>query len=154
MASESLKINVNKFNSSEKLISLIRLKNTRLSYNINLVDDSDEIVFEGETFIPFPFRLKLEDQIEGQLPQASLIIPNMAPQIAKWLDSTLGGRDSQLEVIITRRTTLTRDHYVNFEIDRTSITNRVITFSLSIQNNLIKRAIRWTYDRTHAPGLF
>lgn len=152
--SESFKINVNKFNSSEKLIAIVRLSNRTLTEPITIVDDNKEIVFEGETYLPFPFKLKLNDQIEGQLPQASLIIPNMSPQIAKWIDSTMGARDSNVEVIVTRRSSLQRDHFASFEIDSVAINNQIITFSLSVQNNLIKRAIRWTYDRTHAPGLF
>lgn len=151
---EGFKININKFNSSEKLIALIRMTHPDLDIPITIVDDKKEIVFEGETYLPFPFRLKLNDQVEGQLPRASLIIPNMSSQIAKWVDMTLGARDAVVEVIVTRRSSLKRDHFAQFEVDKATINPQIITFSLSVQNNLVKRAIRWTYDRTHAPSLF
>lgn len=151
---ESFKINVNKFNSNEKLLALIKIKHPDLEIPLTLVDDNADIIFEEETYLSFPFRLKMNDQVEGQLPQASLIIPNVSGQITKWIDETMGAKDARVEIIITRRSTLTKDYGVNFGVDRVTINNRMITISLSIQNNLIKRAVRWTYDRDHAPGLF
>lgn len=154
MATDNLKINVNKLNSHNKLCALVKITHPSMNFPLTIIDDNEKMIFEGLEYIPFPFKLKLTDQVEGQLPQANLVIPNTSSVVAKWIDSTLGGRGAKVEIIITRRNSGRRDYYATLDIDRVIINNESITFSLAVQNNLTKRAIRWTYDKFHAPALF
>ena len=151
---EDFKINVNSLASNDRLLSLIKITAPTISLPLCLVDDNEEFVLGYTTYVPFPFRLKLSDQVEGQLPRANLIIPNGSSQITKWLDSTMGAQNAVLEVVISRRSTRKRDYVAIFEVEKTTVTTDTVTLSLTVQNNLIKRAIRWTYDKFHAPALF
>lgn len=154
MFSESFKINVNKNASEEKLISLVRVSHESLTSPVCLVQDNERIIFEDEEYIPFPMTIKMESQVEGELPKAVIVIPNMAKQIVKWIDSTMGARGGKIEVIITRRSTLEREYGVIFNIDNVKITITDIVFDVTVQNNLSKPAIRARYNKKFSPGLF
>lgn len=151
---ESFKINVNKHNANEKIIMLVKVVHPTLSSSIRLVQDNQKIIFEDEEYIPFPMSIKMENQIEGELPKATITIPNVAKQIVKWVDVTMGASGASIDVVLTRRSTLSRDYEVTFDIEGVVITSESITFSMSVQNNLVKPAIRWRYDTSHAIGLF
>lgn len=153
MFNESFKINVNKLNSDEKLITLARVIHPSLNANICMANDSHEVVFEGLTYLPFPFVIKMQNQIEGELPKATLTTSNTSPQIVKWIDETMGARNGKVEVNITRRSILNSDYNVIFEIDTVKVNLDEIVFTMSVQDNLTKPAIRWRYDNNHAIGV-
>lgn len=154
MFSDDFKINVNKNASEEKLISLITVKHPTLLTQVRLVQDSVPITFENEEYIPFPMNIKMDNQVENELPEAQISIPNASRQIVKWVDESMGARGGTIEVVITRRSTLEREYGVVFNIESVNITSDEILFKVSVQNNLTKPAIRWTYDTNHAIGLF
>lgn len=154
MFSEEFKINVNKHASEEKLISVIKVHHPSLVSAVRLVQDNSPIIFEGEEYIPFPMTISMQNQIEGELPKGVLTIPNMAKQITKWIDETMGAIGGKIEVIITRRSTLEREYFVVFEIDEIKIDSQSIVFTISVQDNLNKPSSRWRYDSKRAIGLF
>lgn len=154
MFDNEFKINVNKNSANEKIISLLIVRHPSLTSPIRLVNDSKSIVFEGEEYVPFPMRIKLNNQVENELPSAKITIPNVAKQITKAIDATGGARNGEIEVILTRRSSLVRDYSIFFKINSVLIDSRVIEFSISIQDNILSESIRWKYDKDHAIGIF
>lgn len=154
MFSDSFKINVNKHNDAEKLIILAKVNHPSLTNGIRIAQDSAGLVFENEEYLPFPMKVKMDNQIQGELPKATITIPNMAKQIVKWIDTTGGARNGMIEVIITRRSTLEREYSVIFEIMEVRVDSNTITFSVAVQNNLNKPSCRWIYSPKRARGLF
>lgn len=154
MFSDSFKINVNRNSSVEKVLSLVRVTHPSLSAPICLINDSDGIVFQDEEYIPFPMRITVNDQTEGELPSSTIDIPNMAKQITKAIDEALGVYGGLVEIIITRRSSLIKEYSIKFNINSVSIDSRKISFNIAIQNILFKESIRWKFDQDHAMSLF
>lgn len=154
MFSESFKINVNKNASEEMLLILIRVSHPTLTIPICLVKDTKKVIFEGDEYIPFPMKIKMDNQVQGELPKATIVIPNFAKQIVKWIDSTMGAKNGLIEVIITRRSSLEKEYAVLFEIMEVNISHSTVSFSVAVQNNLNKPSIRWVYSPKRARGLF
>lgn len=150
---ESFKINVNKLNSDEKIITIARISHPSLNSNIAIASDSDPIIIDGVDYLSFPFVVKMQNQVEGELPKATMTIPNVAPQIVKWIDESMGARNGKIEISITRRSTQRIEYSVVFNIDTIKITLDEIVFTMSVQDNLTKPAIRWRYDNNHAIGI-
>lgn len=154
MFSESFKINVNKNCSSEKVISLVRVTHPSLLMPICLIDDSEKIIFQDEEYIPFPMRISINNQSEGELPSSTIDIPNISKQITKAIDEALGVYGGLVEIIITRRSSLIKEYSIKFNINSVSIDSKKISFNIAIQNILFKESIRWKFDKDHAVSLF
>lgn len=154
MYSQSFKVNVNKLNADEALLSLVKIEHPFVSDPICLVNDNLEIDFLGERYIPMPFDIKKHDDVQGELPRVSLSVPNIGNSLMKWIDASGGGRNAKITVYLTRRTNPIAEEKLSFGISSVSVTTQIISFNLVIQNNLIKRATRWVYDIKHSRGLF
>lgn len=152
--SNEFKINVNKLNADECLLVLIKIEHPFVSEPIRIVNDSEDFVFLTERYIHMPFTIKRQDDVQGELPKVSLSIANAGRSLVKWIDSSGGGRDAKVTVTLARRTSLAPEDQITFGISSVSINSNLVNISLVIQNNLIKRATRWVYNKDHAPGLF
>ena len=151
---EKFKVNVNKFSSSERLYTIIEVNHSELVQPLRIVNDNEPLKFNNQDYMPFPFTFVPLDQKEGELPVATLTIPNFSSQIVKWIDVSNGAMNAKMTISIVRKNETEPDYKITFSVESISIETQRITFSLSIQNNLVKRAIRWRYDTEHAKGLF
>lgn len=155
MYSNDLKINVNKLNADEMLLVLLEITHPYLSIPLRVVNDNQDIVSNGNNFLAMPFGLKRQDDIQGELPKVDLSISNVGRTITKWIDSSGGGRDAQISIILVRRSSPDLiEERLTLGIEKVSITTEVINFTLIVQNNLVKRAMKYTYDTKRTPGLF
>lgn len=152
--SQGFKINVNKLNADDALLCLLEITHPFLAEPIRLVNDSDDLYTEYHKYVKMPFTLKRQDDVQGELPKVTLTITNVGRSLVKWIDSSGGGNKATIKVILTRRASLIFEEEIEFGIATVSVTGSSIGFSLIIQNNLVKRGIRFVYDQNHAPGLF
>lgn len=152
--SNGFKINVNKLNADEALLVLVKITHPYVSQPICLVNDSNDLVVGDETFLAMPFSLKKQNDIQGELPKANLIMANSGKSLIKWIDASGGGRKAKIEVLLTRRSNTIIEESIIFGISNVTIDSQRVSFSLIVQNNLIKRSIRWVYDLFHSPGIF
>lgn len=152
--SQGFKINVNKLNSDENLLVLVSIMHPYISDDIRLVNDNKDFILDGNLYLAMPFSLERQSDVQGELPRVRFSIPNVGKALVKWIDSSGGGRDAKITVILSRRSSGVIEEQIEFGISAVSITSELVTFTLEIQNNLIKRSIRWIYDTVHAPGLF
>ena len=152
--SQGFKINVNKLNADENVLALVVINHPFIPEPIRLVNDSRNFVLDGETYLAMPFTLSRQSDVQGELPRVSLTIANIGRSLIKWIDSTNGGRDAEITVLLARRSLQVKEEEISFGISSVSINSESVNFNLVIQNNLIKRSIRWIYDKDHAAGLF
>jgi len=153
--SDGFKINVNKLNNDEMLLVLLEVSHPFLSVPVRLVNDNKDFVFNGNNFLAMPFKVKRQDDVQGELPKVSLSIPNVGRTLVKWIDSSGGGRNATMSIILSRRSTPNViEEKLNLGIQSVSINTELVTFILIVQNNLSKRSMKFTYDLNRAPGLF
>jgi hypothetical protein len=153
--SDGLKINVNRLNATEKLLILLEISHPFLNESVRLVNDNEKLISNGETFLPMAFRVKRQDDIQGELPKVTLTVSNVGRTLVKWIDSTGGGRDASISVMLARRSQPDLiEERLELGIESINITTEVIVFNLVVQNNLTKRAIKYIYDKHRTPGLF
>jgi hypothetical protein len=154
MYSDEFKINVNKLNADEALLVILEIEHPLVDDPIRLVNDSQDLFFKGNTYIAMPFILKKQDDIQGELPRATITIANVGRTMIKWIDASGGGRGAKIKVSLVRRTSTDEEESISFDVGSVSVTTERVVFNLIIQNNLAKRAIRWVYDMVHSRGLF
>ena len=153
--SNEFKINVNKLNNDEKLLALLEITHPFLSVPVRLVNDNEDFLFNGDNFLAMPFKIKRQDDVQGELPKVILSISNIGRTLVRWVDSSGGGKGATVSVIISRRSTPTvTEERLNLSIQSVSITTELVSFNMIVQNNLVKRSMLYLYDINRAPGLF
>lgn len=153
--SDNFKINVNKLNADQAVLACLEIRHPFISDPIRIVNDSIKLISNGETYLPMGFDLKRHDDIEGELPKCSITFQNVGRILTKWIDSSGGGSKATFDVLLIRRSDPDNiEEQIRFEIQNCTTTSESITFTLVIQNNLIKRAMNYFFDKKRAPGLF
>lgn len=152
--SEGFKVNVNKLSQEEKIFIILTIEHPFLSTPVRLVNDSQDFEFLGENYLAMPFSIERQSDIKSELPQISLVIQNVGRSLIKWIDATGGGSKAKMKVGLARRSSNVLEEEITLGIQSVSINSETVSFSLVIQNNIILRANRWTYNKQRAPGLF
>lgn len=149
------KINVNKLNTEEMILILLEISHPTLESPIRLVADNQDFLFDGNNYLAMNFAFSRQQDIQGELPKATLTIQNVGRSLVKWIDASGGGRGANVRVILARRSAPTvTEEYIDFSIGSTAVTSQTIAISLIIQNNLVKRTMKYVYDTKRAIGLF
>lgn len=152
--SDGFKINVNRLNATESLMILLEITHPFISEPIRLVNDSQDMLFLGNNYLAMPFNVVRQDDIQGELPKVNLVIPNVGRSLVKWVDSSGGGRGAKINVLLARRSSSVEEERIEFGINNVTVSTETVNFSLVIQNNLVKRSVRYIYDSHRAMGLF
>lgn len=153
--SNQAKINFNKLNMDEALLVCLEISHSFLADPIYLVNDSRNLVSDGKDHIAMPFSVKRQNDVQGELPRAALIIPNIGRELVKWIDSSGGGKGASIIVKLIRRSAPdVVEESLSFGISTVTVTTQNVTINLIVQNNLVKRACRLVYDKIKAAGLF
>lgn len=152
--SQGFKVNVNKLNAEEGIYACLIIDHPFISEPVRLINDSKDLVISGDTYLAMPFQVKRQSDIQNELPKVQLSISNVGRSLVKWIDSSGGGRNASIKILLVRRSSSVIEEEIELGISSVSVTMEVVTFNLVIQNNLIKRGIRWLYDQNHSPGLF
>ena len=153
--STDFKINVNKLNSDEALLILMEITHPFLSSTLRLVNDNKNFIFNSNEYVAMPFQVIRQSDVQGELPKVTLNVPNVGRSLVKWIDSSGGGSGAEISIILARRSAPTTiEEKITFGIESVSISTELVSFNLVIQNNLVKRSMRYIYDTKRAPGLF
>ena len=153
--SNEFKINVNKLSADEMLLVLLEISHPNLATPIRVVCDNKDFLFNGEQFLAMQFTFRRQPDNQGELPKSSLVLENVGRTLVKWIDASGGGRGATVKVILARRSAPNvTDEAIDFGIESTTVDTKAITLSLVVQNNLVKRAMKYVYDTKRAAGLF
>lgn len=153
--SNGFKINVNKLNADEKILILAEINHPFLGVPIRIVNDNQTLISLGNSFVPMEFSIKRQDDVQGELPSVMFSVQNVGRSLVRWIDSTGGGRDAKLKIMMVRRSTPdVVEESLTLGIQRVTVTTEVVNFSLVVQNDLIRRSMKFVYDKQRAPGLF
>lgn len=153
--SPEFKINVNKLNADENLLILLVIEHPFLSNPIYLINDDKGIISETHSYIPMPFKIKRQNDVQGELPKVSLTIANVGRTLIRWVDSSGGGLNAVMTIKLARRSSPDLiEESIDLGIESVNVSTENVVFNLVVQNNLTKRSMRFTYDKVRAPGLF
>ena len=153
--SNNFKINVNRLNAQESVIILLEITHPLITETIRLVRDNCDVVSNGNTYNAMSFDFKRQDDVQGEVPKVNLIVQNVGRSLVKWIDQSGGGKDAEIKALLIRRSTPNMiEETVKLQIERISITSTSVSFNLVVQNNLIRRGIKYIYNIQRSPGFF
>lgn len=98
--SNTLTAAVNAQETGEVFLVLLTLDHADLAAPIRVVDNNEDIVSGGDTYVAFPFELTLPSDVEGRVPSARLVVDNVDRQIVQAVRSVSSAVDVTIEVIL------------------------------------------------------
>lgn len=137
------------------LLVMLEITHPFLANPIRVVNDNKSLVSNTNTFLAMPFKIQRQSDIQGELPKVTLTVSNIGRTMVKWVDSSGGASGAGMALMLARRSTPDLiEETLNLGVESVTITTEAVTFNLVVQNNLVKRAMRFIYDINRAQGLF
>ncbi|MFY3082042.1 DUF1833 family protein [Achromobacter xylosoxidans] len=147
--------NVLATSADEPLLAAIEITHSELEVPARFVNDTQNIIIEGNEFFACRFDMTLPDDRDEQVPQARLEVDNIGRDLTRWLEESQGGRGAKCRVLMVLRSSPD-----NLEFDMTLdltglvITNYRVSGDLGFKNTLMQSAVAVRYDPSTSPGIF
>ncbi len=134
---------------------LLEISNPALSVPIRVVNDTLDLVSNGETFVAFAFEVTLPNDARGQLPKAQLQLDNAGEDLTEWIDLSRGGKDSSVRFMQVLRSNPDNIEWeITLDLTNVQVTWTTVGGELGFENLLNRPAVALTYNPATAPGLF
>uniref|UniRef100_UPI003340FE0B DUF1833 family protein n=1 Tax=Castellaniella defragrans TaxID=75697 RepID=UPI003340FE0B len=174
------------------LVVCLEITHPDLVVPVRVVNDSQNmtvVVNQGGApveveFIACPFDLVLPDDVDGQVPKATLRVDNIGRELTQWLEYSRGGKGARVRILQALRSYggqhkapefgpyatdsfaedyahgIDIDEWRPFELDMAldmssiEIDNLAVSSELGYQNTLMLPAVAVRYDPKTSPGVF
>lgn len=154
--SEGFIENVNVLSADEQFKILLEISHVDLPEPLRLIDDNCDLVSNGDTYIAFPFKLNFFDDVNNELTKCSISVQNIGRELVKWIESSYGANNAQVDVKLVRRSN-PDDIEISLPafVTRTVVSTKTVNFDLIVaKNNFTQRGTRYVFDVRKAPGLY
>jgi hypothetical protein len=139
----------------EAPLVLLEITHPGLSIPVRVVNDTENIVSNGIEFIRCAFRCLLPDDLENQLPKATLEVDNVGRDLMYWIELSEGGYGAQARFMQVMRS---RPDLIEYEItmDMTDVkaTVKTVSATLGYDNIFTRPTVMVRYDPFTSPGVF
>jgi len=121
---------------------------------LRLVNNLEPIVSRGNTYEPFPFKLVLPAQQEGQLPTVTIEIDNIAGEIIDAVRGFAEPPSFKVELISTAYPDIPEKVLDFLKLKSVSYDAMVLTGTLDVRNVMTAKFPSEEYDPVSYPALF
>jgi hypothetical protein len=134
---------------------LLEITHPQLGAPIRVVNDTQDLVSNGNTFIAMAFRVSLPDDFAQQLPRARIAIDNIGRELTQWLEASNGGAGAavrMMQVMPDTPDVLECD----YTLDLLNVRQNMIEVSgdLGYEDTLNRPGMVATYRPENTPGIF
>lgn len=122
---------------------------------LRIVNDTQDWVSNGVTYIGAPFGFKLPDDTMGQIPRAVLTIDNVGRGMTQDLEALVPGDLVMAKIMISDRANpniIERSYYL--PMAGVSVNTRTVTANCGYDQIMRQQAVRLRYNPFTAPGAF
>lgn len=147
--------NVLATSADEPLLAAIEITHPGLEVPARFVNDTLDILIEGNTFFACRFDLTLPDDQDEQVPQARLEVDNIGRDLTQWLEQSQGGAGAKCRIIMVLRSAPSNIEFdMTLDLTGLEITNFRVTGVLGFKNTLMQSAVTVRFDPSTTPGVF
>jgi len=141
--------------SGEAPVVLLEITHPQLLVPARVVNDTADLVSNGNLFVACGFSVTLPDDFDKQLPRAQLAIDNVGRELTQWLEASNGGRGAQVRLMqVMRDTPDVLECDLLLDLKNVKQTTTQITASLGYDDTLGTPGLAARYDPATTPGLF
>ena len=132
-----------------------------LATPLRLINDTQDILFQNERYIAVGFKCTWVDDVEGQLPKASLQIDNTTNLFSRLFEQTAGMRGMKVRMMeILRSNPDLIEREIQLDVNTVSMNTQVVQLGLGFEDTLNRTALNQLYRQPKVggskgyPGLF
>lgn len=103
MPSADFKKTLNAIEGDERPLFLLQIDHDDLTQPIRVVNDTEDVVSNGNTYLAFPYTINLPSQEEESPPTVTLEIDNVGRDLMTWLESSNGGEGATATISMVLR---------------------------------------------------
>ncbi|ANN66475.1 DUF1833 family protein [Bordetella bronchialis] len=141
--------------ADENLLVCLEIIHPDLAEPIRVVRDTQDLLARGNTYTACPFDITLPDDIEGQIPQATIQVDNVGRELTEWLEFSRGGQGARCRLILVYRSDPDVFEYdLTMDMTGLKIDNQKVSGNLGFVNTLSQVAVVKTFTPQTAPGLW
>lgn len=139
----------------EAPLVLLEINHVDLVAPIRVVNDTQNITSNGNTFTAYPFKFILPSDYENQLPKAKIAIDNIGRDLMEWIESSGGAAGATIRFMQIMRS---RPNQIEWEITMSLYNLQVnpmeVTAELGFENLFAKPAISIQYRPETCAAIF
>lgn len=155
MPSTAYVANAQAVNSEDVELVLLQIDHADLDAPIRVVNDTQDVVSNGQTYIAAPFWFEWPDDGPQRTPRARLAFDNTGRDLMSWIEQPGAAEGATVTVRAIRRS-LPNNVEMEVTVGVASIdaSMSVIQAELGYANVLDRPAVLARYDPATAPGIF
>lgn len=153
--SDAARQNLLATSADEPFLVAIEITHADLTIPARFVNDSQNILIQGNEFFSTAFRVALPDDKDQQLPQARLEVDNVGRDLTQWLEFSRGGKGARCRIIQVLRSDPNLIEFdMTMDLTGLVIDNMTVSGLLGFQNTLGQTAVAVRFDPLTSPGLW
>lgn len=121
---------------------------------LRLVNNLEPIWSRGLEYLPYPFKIRLPQDVEGQLPNVTLEIDNIAGEIIEAIREFAEPPEIKVELISTAYPDVPEKVLDYLKLRSVTYDSMTVTGTMDVNNILTRRFPGSTYSPAEFPGLF
>lgn len=144
---------INAQSTSEVWLVLLTLSHATLPTPIRLVNNNEDVVSRGNTFIAFPFEIELPGEDPDQPPKAMLRIDNVDRRIVQTIRSITAPPTITLEVILASAPNTVEVSFTNMTLRNAQYDVSTVSGELTF-DSIYTEPVTLTMTPNRFPGMF
>lgn len=153
--SRTFKETINSTGAKEAPLVLLEISHPDLATPARVVNDNQNLVSNGNTFIAVGFRVVMPDDLDSGEPRSTIAIDNVGRDLTSWIEASGGGKGATVRMMQVLRSA---PNTIEWEVtlDLTNVRQNMIEVSgkLGFDDILNLSGIALTYRPDVAPGLY
>lgn len=138
----------------QRIVTAIEIDHPRSPIPVRMVNDTENLVIEGETYVRSRFDARLVDDVERQAPRSEIRVGNVGRDISEWME-LVGGRPGGtariMQVLAGPNPVI--EWELTLDLDNMAADSVYATGRLGFDPLLGRPAVKRRYDPQTAPGL-
>lgn len=146
---------VNAVSADEFPLILIEITHPSLTPTVRIVNDTDDLTFNGNVYTALNFRASLPNQPETGRPVARMEIDNTAKELVDWIELSNGANGAKATMHQVLRSVPNVSEYTTvMYLTNINLTESIVSFDLSYTDIYNKSCLPTVFNRATAKGLF
>lgn len=153
--SKFYKSTISRVSANEAPLILLEIYHPDLEQPVRVVNDTQDLISNGKTFIACAFRVTLPADQERTIPKATLAVDNVGRDLMYWIERSAGGRGAKatfMQVMRSRPDLIEWQTMMNLE--NVDCTFETVTGQLGYTDIYQRPAIAMQYRPDTSPGVF
>lgn len=140
--------------TGEAFLVLLTLDHPDLAQPIRVTSDAVDTVSNGETYIAFPFELRLPEDDDGLSPRARLRIDNIDRQIVEAVRSISGAATVDISIVRAADPDTVEASFPDFRLENVSYDALVVEGVLTLEDFAAEPYPAHVFSPAEFPGVF